>query len=66
MLLHFVLVFYQQNLDTIFLFSILPYILDFFNVLSYPAYLDEGIRKSKSLYNNLEDTICLRIYYTIH
>ena len=48
-----VLVFYQQNLDTIFLFSILPYILDFFNVLSYPAYLDEGIKKSKSLYHNL-------------
>ena len=51
-----VLVFYQQNLDTIFLFSILPYIIDFFNVLSYPAYLDEGIKKSKSLYNNLTIT----------
>lgn len=48
-----VLVFFQQNLDTIFLFSILPYILDFFNVLSYPAYLDEGIRKSKSFYKSL-------------
>lgn len=48
-----VLVFYQQNFDTIFLFSILPYILDFFNVLSYPVYLDEGIRKSKSLYKRL-------------
>jgi len=51
-----VLVFYQQNLDTIFLFSILPYIIDFFNVLSYPAYLDEGIKKSKSLYNTLTIT----------
>ena len=52
-----VLVFYQQNLDTIFLFSILPYIIDFFNVLSYPAYLDEGIKKSQSIYERLKVTI---------
>ena len=51
-----VLVFYQQNLDTIFLFSIIPYILDFFNVLSYPSYLDEGIKKSQSFYARIKLT----------
>jgi len=51
-----VLVFYQQNLDTIFLFSIIPYILDFFNVLSYPAYLDEGIKRSQSFYARIKLT----------
>lgn len=38
------LVFYHQELDIIFLFSIVPYLLDFLNVLSYPKYLDEGIK----------------------
>jgi len=51
-----VLVFYQQNLDTIFLFSIIPYILDFFNVLSYPSYLDEGIKESHSIYDRIKTT----------
>lgn len=36
-----VLVFFNENLNTIFLFSIVPYIIDFFNVMSYPKYLDE-------------------------
>ena len=40
-----ILVFYNQNLDTIFLFSILPYLIDFVNVLSYPKYLDEAKEK---------------------
>ncbi len=51
-----ILVFYQQNLDTIFLFSIIPYVLDFFNILSYPAYLDEGIKESHSIYDRIKTT----------
>jgi len=48
-----ILYFYNQNLDVIFLFSIVPYLLDFVNVLSYPKYLDENIKKSKSAIENL-------------
>ncbi len=42
-----VLLFFNKNLDAIFLFSIIPYLVDFVNVLSYPKYLDE--QKSKHL-----------------
>jgi len=42
-----ILLFFNRNLAAIFLFSIIPYLLDFVNVLSYPKYLDE--QKSKSL-----------------
>lgn len=49
-----ILYFYNQNLDVIFLFSIVPYLLDFVNVLSYPKYLDENIKKSKSAIENLK------------
>jgi len=40
-----ILVFFNENLNTIFLFSIIPYIVDFFNVMSYPKYLDEQTKK---------------------
>jgi MFS family permease len=36
-----VLVFFNENLNVIFLFSIVPYIIDFFNVMSFPKYLDK-------------------------
>ena len=49
-----ILYFYNQNLNVIFLFSIVPYLLDFVNVLSYPKYLDENIKKSKSAIENLK------------
>jgi len=42
-----ILLFFNKNLDAIFLFSIIPYLLDFINVLSYPKHLDE--QKSKHL-----------------
>ncbi len=42
-----ILVFFNENLNVIFLFSVLPYVVDFFNVLSYPAYLDEQPQKKQ-------------------
>ncbi len=36
-----ILVFFNEQLNFIFLFSIIPYVLDFLNVLSYPAWLDK-------------------------
>jgi len=52
-----VLIFYHQNLEIIFLFSIFPYLLDLFIVLSYPKYLDEDIGKSNSHYENLRSIV---------
>ena len=52
-----ILVFYNQNLDAIFLFSIFPHLLDFFNVLSYPSYLDENIKQSDSPVESLKMTL---------
>lgn len=51
------LIFYHQNLEIIFLFSILPYILDFFIVLSYPKYLDGEIGRSNSHSENLKSIV---------
>ncbi len=42
------LVFFNQNLNIIFLYSIIPYIVDFFNVLSYPKHLDEHRKQETS------------------
>ncbi len=52
-----ILVFYYQKIDIIFLFSILPYLIDFVNVLTYPKYLDEVDRKSVAISESLKETI---------
>jgi len=49
-----VLVFYNHNLEIIFLFSIIPYLMDFVNVLSYPKYLDETTEKHLSTLENVK------------
>ncbi|MDA3860258.1 MAG: MFS transporter [Melioribacteraceae bacterium] len=49
-----ILLFFNKNLDAIFLFSIIPYLFDFFNVLSYPKYLDEQKTKYLSTKENLK------------
>jgi MFS family permease len=51
-----VLVFFNENLNTIFLFSIVPYIIDFFNVMSYPKYLDEQTRKDINIGKTIGET----------
>ena len=53
------LVFYNENLNTIFLFSILPYIIDFFNVMSYPKYLDEHTKKEINISSRIRGTFAL-------
>ncbi|MCK5457354.1 MAG: hypothetical protein KAI45_09535, partial [Melioribacteraceae bacterium] len=49
-----ILLFFNKNLDAIFLFSIVPYLLDFVNVLSYPKYLDEFKSKHLSTKENIK------------
>jgi MFS family permease len=49
-----VLLFFNKNLDAIFLFSIIPYLIDFVNVLSYPKYLDENKSKYLSTKENIK------------
>ena len=49
-----VLLFFNKNLDAIFLFSIIPYLIDFINVLSYPKYLDEQKSKHLSTKENIK------------
>jgi len=49
-----ILLFFNKNLDVIFLFSIIPYLLDFINVLSYPKYLDEFASKHLSMKENIK------------
>ena len=56
-----VLVFYNENLNIIFLFSIVPYIVDFFNVPSYPKYLDEYSRKQINISARIRSTFELFI-----
>ena len=51
-----VLVFFNHNLEVIFLFSIIPYLMDFVNVLSYPKYLDETTKKHLSISDNVKQT----------
>jgi len=41
------IVFYSGNYEQIFLLSIVPYILDFFLILSYPAYLNKVADKKE-------------------
>ena len=55
------LVFYNENLNAIFLFSILPYIIDFFNVMSYPKYLDEHTKKDINISSRIHGTFALFI-----
>ena len=43
------LVFFKGNLNGIFLFSIIPYLLDFFLVSSYPNNLDDHVKSSVSI-----------------
>ena len=47
-----ILLFFNKNLDAIFLFSIIPYLLDFVNVLLYPKYLDKQKEKHLSTKGN--------------
>ena len=47
------LLFYHENLDVIFLFSIIPYLLDFINILSYPKFLDANHEKKSSANQNV-------------
>lgn len=56
-----VLVFYNENLNIIFLYSIAPYIIDFFNVMSYPGYLDEHTRKQIKISARIRGTFSLFI-----
>ena len=49
-----VLLFFNKNLDAIFLFSIIPYLVDFANILSYPKYLDEQTSKQLSTKENVK------------
>lgn len=56
-----VLVFYNQNLNIIFLYSIAPYIADFFNVMSYPDYLDEHTRRQIKISARIRGTFSLFI-----
>jgi MFS family permease len=51
-----VLVFYNESLNTIFLFSIVPYIIDFFNVMSYPKYLDEHVNTRVNIFERTRVT----------
>ena len=51
-----VLVFFNEDLNIIFLFSIVPYIIDFFNVMSYPKYLDEHTKKDINVKARIIDT----------
>ena len=48
------LLFFNKNLDAIFLFSIVPYLIDFINVLTYPKYLDEFEQKHLSTKENFK------------
>ncbi len=41
------LVLFSGEFKSIFLYSVIPYIINFFNLLSYPKYLDEGGKKKK-------------------
>lgn len=50
------LVFYNEDLNIIFLFSIVPYIIDFFNVMSYPKYLDKHTKKDVHIKTRMIDT----------
>ena len=43
------IVFITKNYSLIFLFSIIPYILDFLLILSYPSYLDRGLNSDKNI-----------------
>jgi MFS family permease len=54
-----VLVFYNENLNIIFLFSIVPYVVDFFNVMSYPKYLDERINTPVNIFERTRVTFNL-------
>lgn len=56
-----VLVFYNENLNIIFLFSIAPYIIDFINVMSYPGYLDEHNRRQINISARIRGTFLLFI-----
>jgi MFS family permease len=51
-----ILVFFNENLNTIFLFSIVPYIIDFFNVMSYPKHLDEHTKKNINIGKKIAET----------
>ncbi len=48
-----ILVFFSKQLDIVFLFSIIPYLLDFLNVLSYPKFLDELDNSKLSMKNKV-------------
>ncbi|MEN8248593.1 MAG: MFS transporter [Bacteroidota bacterium] len=50
------LVFFNEDLNTIFLFSVVPYLIDFLNVLAYPKYLDEHTQKNISLKKRIAET----------
>ena len=49
-----ILVFFNNNLDVIFLFSIIPYLIDFVNVLTYPKFLDEIKQEHLSIVENIK------------
>ena len=49
-----ILVFFNNNLDVIFLFSIIPYLIDFVNVLTYPKFLDEIKQEHLSIIENIK------------
>jgi MFS family permease len=54
-----VLVFFNENLNIIFLFSIVPYIIDFFNVMTYPKYLDEHAISRANILTKTRATLML-------
>jgi MFS family permease len=49
-----VLLFFNKNLDAIFLFSIIPYLLDFINVLTYSKTLDNNNKEHAALKDNFK------------
>lgn len=49
-----ILLFFNKNLDAIFIFSIVPYLIDFVNVLSFPKYLDDSTTKHLSTKVNIK------------
>ncbi len=50
-------VFYTGNYRAIFIVTIIPYILDFINLATYPKYLDGEIKKSKKIKEQIKLTL---------
>ena len=60
-----VIVFFTDSLKNVFLFSVIPYIIDFILILTYPSYLDKDIVKPKESikerFNNVIKTLIISL-----